>query len=378
MKTTVNPDILIWARKTLNLTIDDVSKKIKQDNETIQRWENGEDYPTYAQLENLAYSVYKRPIAVFFFPAPPKDIDIKNSFRTLPGHYLDNLSPEMMKQLRHANSSLENLYELLVNNDRIDRLNDLKNAAYRLDMPTVLKKIRTIFDVKIEDQYRWKDEDAALKNWRRKIESLGIFVFKDAFHDKSISGFCVYDENFPIIYLNNSVSKTRQIFTLFHELSHILYQTSGMDFSDDIDYSVFDPSNEIIERNCNEFSGNFLLSSEIVDEIIKTGSDIRSSVEHYSKLLKISREMIAVRLMKEKIVSYDTYLLWKNEWDEYKNVVSKGNGNYYNNIGTYISERYAIEVYKKYYDGTLLRDKACDYLNVNDKAFSILENHFVM
>jgi Zn-dependent peptidase ImmA (M78 family) len=56
-----------------------------------------------------------------------------------------------------------------------------------------------------------------------------VSVFKDAFRVDDYSGFCLYDDEFPLIYVNNSTSKTRQIFTLFHELAHLISHTSGID-----------------------------------------------------------------------------------------------------------------------------------------------------
>src|SRR3546814_17029352 len=49
-----------------------------------------------------------------------------------------------------------------------------------------------------------------------------------AFRTDDFSGFCLYDEEFPIIYVNNSSAKTRQIFTYFHELAHLVFHTSGI------------------------------------------------------------------------------------------------------------------------------------------------------
>ena len=70
----------------------------------------------------------------------------------------------------------------------------------------------------------------------------------------TFSGFCLYDETFPVIYVNNSSSKTRQIFTLFHELAHLLFQTSGIDTisSDYIDR--LGGKEKSIEVFCNTFA----------------------------------------------------------------------------------------------------------------------------
>ncbi|KKL56723.1 hypothetical protein LCGC14_2242570, partial [marine sediment metagenome] len=39
--------------------------------------------------ERLAYEIYKRPLALFFFPEPPEEETPKESFRTLPQEEID-------------------------------------------------------------------------------------------------------------------------------------------------------------------------------------------------------------------------------------------------------------------------------------------------
>ena len=49
---------------------------------------------------------------------------------------------------------------------------------------------------------------------------------------KTIAGFSLYDAEFPVIYVNNSNPNERgRYFTLFHELGHLLYRTSGVDIA---------------------------------------------------------------------------------------------------------------------------------------------------
>jgi len=82
-----------------------------------------------------------------------------------------------------------------------------------------------------------------LKYWRQAVEEAGVFVFKNSFKQKDISGFCLRDEDLPIIYLNNSTSKTRQIFSLLHELAHLLLNMNGLSKFDS-DYIDRLPSKE--------------------------------------------------------------------------------------------------------------------------------------
>lgn len=55
--TGVNPQILRWARETVNMTIDQAASSLKRNSEEIESWENGTASPTYSQLEKLAYDI---------------------------------------------------------------------------------------------------------------------------------------------------------------------------------------------------------------------------------------------------------------------------------------------------------------------------------
>jgi transcriptional regulator with XRE-family HTH domain len=264
----VNPKVLQWARKTAGYSrIEDVVNIINRKRitvEVIEAWEEGKSSPSYEQLERLAYEIYKRPLALFFFPEPPKEEALKQSFRTLPQEEIDLMEPNLLYLVRRAKAMQENLRELfngvnpaakkLCSDIRIDSYDSLSNVAIT---------VRKYLNVDLGRQYELRTNDEALKYWRALLEEHGIFIFKDAFNDEGCSGFCLYDNVFPIIYLNNSQYKIRQIFTLFHELAHLLFRTGGIDFRHNDFVPKLYGENKRIEVFCNKLPASFLFLPQI-------------------------------------------------------------------------------------------------------------------
>ncbi|MEO8216120.1 MAG: helix-turn-helix transcriptional regulator, partial [Acidobacteriota bacterium] len=69
----LNPTILKWARERSGYSIEQAAKLIAKSPQTVIQWEGGNSAPTYVQLEKLAYKIYRRPLALFFFPEPPEE-----------------------------------------------------------------------------------------------------------------------------------------------------------------------------------------------------------------------------------------------------------------------------------------------------------------
>ena len=60
-------------RESAHLSLEEVAKRLSKTVEEISAWEAGAGGPSYAQLEKLAYELYKRPLAIFFLPSPPPE-----------------------------------------------------------------------------------------------------------------------------------------------------------------------------------------------------------------------------------------------------------------------------------------------------------------
>ena len=107
----VQPELLVWARQSAGLRLDEAAKKSQTKPEILRQWEDGETKPSIPQLRKLG-EVYKRPLAVFFLPEPPKDFDPQREFRRLPGVTPQNESPELRLALRIALFRREGAREL--------------------------------------------------------------------------------------------------------------------------------------------------------------------------------------------------------------------------------------------------------------------------
>src|SRR5690606_21272670 len=100
----VVPVMLKWARETAGMEIPDVARRVKVGEDIVAGWEVGNSAPTYAQLETLAYSVYKRPLAIFFFPEPPNEPTPQKDFRLLPNVEQLKLSRDTRLKIRKGHA----------------------------------------------------------------------------------------------------------------------------------------------------------------------------------------------------------------------------------------------------------------------------------
>lgn len=299
--TSINSQILIWAREVSGTTIEQSYEKFSK--QKIDDWESGNDYPTYSQLKQLC-EFYRKPVAVCFMPEPPKMKSVRPSFRTFPYEYDSIFNRNLQKHIDEARAHQIYLYEL--NENKNENLKIFYDDESPLN--TVAAKFRMLLDAPLEEQKRIKSNSDAFEYWRDKFYYLGIYVFKSAFQDLSISGFCLYDELFPVIYINNSFSFTRQIFTLFHEAFHLFNKTSGIDIFDDTNLlRLSSIESKKIEINCNKFAGAFLVPDAEFDNLVLTNKPTDPNIEKLSNLYCVSREVILRKFYDRKLISKSYY-----------------------------------------------------------------------
>lgn len=375
----VNPCVLRWARETSGYTTEELVKKFARKKITvdvINAWEKGIYSPSYAQLERLAYEIFKRPLALFFFPEPPEEETPKESFRTLPREEIDFLDPRLLYLIRKAKAKQENLKELFEGVNPAQKQIWVDVVVKRSDtISQVATTVRNYFGVHLGTQYSWKSNDEALKYWRNLLEEHGVFVFKDAFKEEDCSGFCLYDPVFPLIYINNSQPKIRQIFTLFHELAHLLFKVGGVDFRSTDFIEKMSGDNKHIEMFCNKFAGEFLVPSKDIKPQLQNQTIDDAILSRLAAKFSVSREVILRKCLDLDFISSIFYEKKVKEWEGRKQEQKDSRSDYYRTQGAYLSDRYIDAVFSRYYQGKISKSELADFLDMKESNIDKFEGY---
>jgi Zn-dependent peptidase ImmA (M78 family) len=371
----VTPAVIQWARERAGYSLDDAVRNFKR----IAAWEAGEALPTYVQVEDMAER-FKVPVAVFFFPKPPEVPPLDKSFRTLTPDDFAAIPRRVRFFLRQGQAMQINLAEL----------NDGKNPAQGLitreievtpntSLDKIAAEVRRYLGVSVDQQVGWKDVDEALDKWREIFATkAGIYVFKDAFRAPNYFGFCLYDDEFPVIYVNNSSAKSRQIFTLFHELGHLLFHTSGVDLHDDLFFKHLGDAEQKIEVICNGLAARVLVPDDLLDQMLKEGMKIdRPAASALANHFKVSREVIYRKFLDRGLIAEDEYVAAAKEWAaQLKSKDEDSGGAYYNNQRAYLGQHYIDLAFTRYYQQRFDLRQLAEYLNMKPKSLPAFAQKF--
>jgi len=366
----VNPKLVTWARTRAGLTIDEAAEKFAH----IAAWEAGTSFPTYPQLERLADEL-KLPVAAFFFPEPPVLPPIRESFRTLPDTEFEEIPRQVRFLLRKAKALQINLAELTQGRNPATRLitHDL-SFPENVSIARMATRVRDYLDISLADQYAWPDDESALKAWRSTLQASGVFVFKDAFRVDGYSGFSLYDDEFPIIYVNNSSAKTRQTFTLFHELGHLLFHTSGIDTLEDRYIPRLPDQQRRIEILCNRFAAEFLVPAAAFDDAMRSRDHSERTAEQLAARFHVSREVIYRKFLERDWIDEDEYTRAASIWASQK--TGGSGGNWYRTQITYLGREYVELAFRQYYQNRIDDEQLAEYLDTKSRNVSTLEEYF--
>jgi Zn-dependent peptidase ImmA (M78 family) len=167
-------------------------------------------------------------------------------------------------------------------------------------------KARAHFSITLQDQQETTDARTFYVLVRRKIEEKGILVLQDSFPREDGSGLCLAHKTHPLIVINSKQqTRARRLFTLVHELAHVLMGQTG----------ISDPfvRKNAIERRCNRFAGSFLAPQSYVSSLLG-GSVTRDpdleDVRWAARKLKLSQEATVLRLEQLLIYKIGSHRKW--------------------------------------------------------------------
>jgi Zn-dependent peptidase ImmA (M78 family) len=371
----VTPALITWARERAGFSAEEAAAKFRK----IAAWEAGNGAPTYPQLEDLA-EAFKVPVAVFFFPVPPKVPSITENFRTIPQAQLDMIAPRIRLLLRKAKAFQISLAELNGGRNPAPRLiTQHIHVGSDISAGELADRVRAFLGVSIEQQISSPNVEIALEQWRSAFANVGVYIFKDAFKSPAYAGFCIYDSEFPIIYVNNSAAKERQIFTLFHELGHLLFHTSGIDFRSDELFSHLRGEARQIEVLCNRFAGVFLVPEDALLQEMQGREPTETAARELGRVFKVSWLVIYRRFLDLRLIKREMYAAAQSQADaaQLAERDEAGGGNYYNTTISYLGREFIGLAMREYYQNRITEEELAGHLGVALKNLNGIEDRFL-
>lgn len=265
----ITGSVLGWAREEAGLTRLDLAERVDRPVGDIEAWETGAGRPTKGQFTKLVKAL-KRPSAVFFLPEPPTSAGMPTALRRAPGLGAHKLGPDEALQIRWARRLQEVASWVLKDNRRTPAA--LARYSLQADPIESADQVRKRSEISTEEQLSWPNPSTAFRAWRGYLEEQGVLVMQLSMGKKNIRGFGAWDEYAPLVAVNTAYHPTARIFTLFHEVGHLLTR------SDSACLRFVLPSDHDIEaeRWCERFAAAFLLPKRALREISE-GYDISSA-----------------------------------------------------------------------------------------------------
>ena len=113
----------------------------------------------------------------------------------------------------------------------------------------------------------WRD---ALSFLRNRLDEVGVLVIfngvvgnntRRKLDPNDFQGFALVDEYAPLVFVNSADYIAAQMFTLAHEVAHLLIGETGLTLFDKLV-----PADHKTERFCNQVAAEFLVSQEELED----------------------------------------------------------------------------------------------------------------
>ena len=294
----ITREVLRWAVAESGMSRAEVSKAAAVDEAEFEAWLHGDTKPSKLQVKRLAAKLH-RQVAVFLLPSVPTGTPPQIEFRHPIGQPARSLNAVEHRYLRRARR-LQQAHAWLTQELEREPA-QLPARQLSAEPEQAAQSIRSHLEISASDQFQWKTASAAFDAWRGAVEALGVTVVLFPMRADSCRGFSLWDDVSPLIAVNTAWRDEARIFTLFHELGHLITRTNSACSESPATPDSRDP----VERWCEEFAAALLMPRESVSSNARV-SDI-PTLSRLARQYKVSLRAMAIRLIGVDKASWDLY-----------------------------------------------------------------------
>lgn len=303
----VNPNILVWARESAGLGIDEAAKALQlggvrqSGREALEEYEQGRKPPSRPLLLKMA-KAYRRPLLTFYLQQPPVKSERGEDFRTLPGGREFESAPKLDALVRDVFVRQRLVRSILEDTDEAEPLNFVGSITLAQPVDYAAKVICKRLSFDLNEFRRKKTVEESFNYVRGLTEKLGVFVLligNLGTHHTALStdifrGFALAEKVAPFIVVNDQDAKVAWSFTLLHELAHIWLGRTGLSGAD---------FEQRIEQFCNDIASEILLPEAEMEELRHLGGErheVVLAISNFASRRKVSRALVVYRLLKRR------------------------------------------------------------------------------
>ena len=306
IEVSVLPALLEWACDRPGVEREDLEKRFRD----LQRWLDGTKKPTERQLRDFAKATYT-PFGEFFGTELPNDnlpvsdfrVREDGSLRRPSAHLLDTvfICQDRQDWYRDYQTSLEEPPIEWVGTERVQ--NSPVSAAAQFGSGIALD---------VQSRVTAATWEQALREAKEQLEEAGILVMFSGvvgnnnsrkLDPEEFSGFALSDRFAPLIFINSRDYKAAQMFTLAHEIGHLLLGESGV--SDDSVGARRAPRNE---RWCDRFAAELLApENDLRMQSVEFGRLTEADLKRLARRYKVSSWVILRRLRASDLIDSSQY-----------------------------------------------------------------------
>ena len=376
----ITPEVLAWARNLDRISVADAAARVNVKVEKLEAWETGNGFPTLRHAKELA-KFYRVPFVYFYLPDTPKKTKRiePSDFRTfgnIGGQF------EMSRELKWLLRDVEDRRDALLELYKMESRDPTPFEFYLPDSAgteAMANQIRTFVGITIPLQLKFRKAENALAFWVDHLEQKDILVFQAARIDpREMRGLSIGYDVVPIVVLNRKDEYSARLFTLVHELAHIVLRNTGI--CNDVS---IDGSSSKIEQFCNEVAGLVLVPNHelkahpAISQIKKYGLD-DNYVRSIARDFAVSREVVINRLCAVNIISKTAYLERLRQYTaEYNEYAAKKRGGQIPpplDVGTQVGRLYTRTVLSALHNDQIsVRDTSGYLQNLKPKHFESIE-----
>ena len=306
----LTPSVLEWAISQSGYSPAELARELRIEQGDLASWLEGTREPNLSQFRRLVKKL-RRPSAVFLLPKPPPAQMPEVQYRKSLGTARSKLNPVELRFLRQAGRLQRTLAWVIRESER-PRVSLPKLSA---DQPSesAASTTREILGVSLESQQGWRDSTEGFRRWRTALEATGVLVFQFPMGKGACRGFSIWDGYAPVIAVNTWWNIEARIFTLFHELGHLVTRTNSA--CNTIWNLMENTAAGSVERWCEEYAASFLLPSAALRDFLgerfgwEDGlavSDL-SQVKAVASQFKISLRATAMRLIEVGAANWELF-----------------------------------------------------------------------